>query len=110
MTSVIFISSHRSKQSKTRQRVFSLGRAYIGSPCNHELIDLFLKRLSKTKWALQTYVDWRVIELATYSGDQHLEVLRDYEFCEPTTAEDLISCGWQPSADVYDIVSGELLE
>lgn len=107
MTNVIRIPSTK---KDSRQRVFALGRAYIGSSCSQDLIDLYLKRRSRVEWALQTYVGGRVVEMATYSGDQLVDVLQDYEFCEPTTVEDLMACGWQPSAAIYDFESGEVLQ
>lgn len=93
-----------------RQRVFYLGRAYIGSQCGQDLIDLYVKRLPKAQWALQTYVAGQVSVINLFSSDELHTVLTDYDFCDPISVEDLISCGWLPSAEIYDFSTGDVLE
>ncbi len=93
-----------------RQRVFYLGRAYIGSQCNQDLIDLYIKRLPKTQWALQTYIAGQVSVLDVFaSGELHM-VLTDYDFCEPISVAHLVDCGWLPPADIHEFSTGNVLE
>lgn len=93
-----------------RQRVFYLGRAYIGSQCGQDLIDLYITRLPKGQWGLQTYISGQVSVINRFTSDELHTVLTDYDFCEPVSVEDLIGCGWLPSAEIYDFTTGDVLE
>jgi hypothetical protein len=93
-----------------RQRVFYLGRAYIGSQCNQDLIQLYIKRLPKAQWALQTYNAGQVSVLQVFASCDLHRVLTDYDFCEPISVDDLVACGWLPPADIYDFSTGDVLE
>jgi hypothetical protein len=97
-------------RSPGRQRVFYLGRAYIGSQCNQDLIHLYIKRLPKAQWALQTYVAGQVSVLQVFASSDLHTVMTDYDFCEPISVDDLMACGWLPTADIYDFSTGDVLE